>query len=394
MPCLTYGVDFLSCNFTKYKNEKGENSFEGKEIVIKQQNPDVKTYVVARGPIRKQIGSVLEQGDSMVIDGKDVKGLVGRGTVKYINMVTLNYMPNTIESHVTFEIRDKKEEEASISPTKLSFPAEGGTQTLTVTIKGYNKYDHTISYKDKSDETNPWLSGNKNSEGKLEITALPNTTGKERVGYINAYVFYEGKPNEKVNLTQVKVTQAANEKQDDDTQSEYQIVNGSVNMYYAVEWKWDKNFKPTDEGVTITPNGKGAKVVIQQAGKDFNAEWKSEISFDIDDLNLCESGKAKLSNYRFELVRDGWDTNYGWSHSDWSKTTTKLTSNAPKAQEPNLLWNLQPQDLKYEYKQTIHYDKWKKDAYSEPIENTETDKRVTVSDGSYVKIGLNVKKTN
>ena len=221
---------------------------------------------------------------------------------------------------------------------------------------------------------------------------MPNTTGKKRVGYVHAYVFDKDKPNDKVYLDSVKVTQAANEKQDDDTQSGYQIVNGSVSMYYAIEWKWEVSFKSTDNNVTITPKGKGANVVIQQAGKDFNAEWNSEISFDIDDLSLFESGKAKLSNYRFEMVRDGWDANFGWSHSDWSKTTTKLTSNAPKAQEASLLWYFKPEDLSYDYNQTIHYDKWKKDAYAEPIEKTEVNPKTEVTSGSYVSVGLDIKK--
>ena len=336
-------------------------------------------------------------GDSIVISGEKIISMTGK-TEPSLYLITTRVSNSILdrgkkEYVATLELRDKEQQKsASISPTKLAFPAEGGTQTLTVTTKGYNKYDHTISYENKSDESNPWLLGNKNNDGKLEITALPNTTGKDRVGYVNAYVYNEEKPYEKFDLTPVKVTQAANEKQDDDTQSNFYIASGSVNMHYAIDWKWEVSFKSTDNNVTITPKGKGANVVIQQAGKDFNAEWNSEISFDIDDLSLCESGKAKLSNYRYEMVRNGWDANIGWSHSDWTKTTTKLTSNAPKAQESNLLWYLKPQDLSYDYKQTIHYDKWKKDAYAEPIEYTEVFPKTEVTEGSYVMIGLYVKK--
>ena len=92
------------------------------------------------------------------------------------------------------------------------------------------------------------------------------------------------------------------------------------------------------------------------------------------------------------MVRDGWDATYGWSHSDWSKTTTKLTSTAPVVQQSDNYWRISPEYLKYNFKQTIHYDKWKKDFYAEPIENATTDVKTTVTDGSYVTIGLYVQK--
>ena len=109
---LTYGCDVLQCNISAYKNEKGENSFEGKEIVIKQLSPDVRTYVVAKGKTAyKQIGTALEKGDSLVIAGEKIKGLVGNEDAKLFNLITLNHMPTTSKNNVTFEIRDAKKED-------------------------------------------------------------------------------------------------------------------------------------------------------------------------------------------------------------------------------------------------------------------------------------------
>lgn len=383
-------------------------SLQDKELVIKQLDDKAHSYVIVSDTTSKfrkflevkKNGErrVIAGGDSIVLSGSTLESLrLADGRFEHVFYVITTNIANAIHStekknfNVTVELRDKKKE-ASVSPKALTFPAEGGTQTLTVTSKGYNRYNHTISFENKSDAANPWLSGKNNSGGKLEVTALPNTTGKKRVAYVKAFVFNEDKPNDKVYLDSVKVTQEANDKQDDDSQSAYKIASGNVSMYYAIEWKWEVSFKSTDENVTITPKGKGANVVIQQAGTDFHAEWKSTISFDIDDLSLSESGKAKLSNYSFEMVRDGWDATYGWSHSDWSKTTTKLTSTAPVVQQSANYWRISPEYLKYNFKQTIHYDKWKKDYYAEPVENATTDVKTTVTDGSYVTIGLYVQK--
>jgi len=109
---LTYGCDVFQCNISGYKNEKGENSFDGKEIVIKQLSPDVRTYVVAKGKTAyKQIGTALEKGDSLVIAGEKIKGLAGNEDAKLFNLITLNHMPTTSKNNVTFEIRDAKKEE-------------------------------------------------------------------------------------------------------------------------------------------------------------------------------------------------------------------------------------------------------------------------------------------
>ena len=390
MPCLTYGCDLLSCNFTSYKNEKGENSFEGKEIVIKQLNPDFKTYVIAKSTKRKQIGGVLEEGDSMVIAGENVKNLLGDGKVNYLNIVSVNHSSNTKDSHVTFEIRNKQIN-ASVSPTELTFPAEGNTQSVKVTAQGFTRYNHKISDKYKE-----WLSAKNNPAGKMDITVQPNATGKERIGYVRVYVFNDENPTEaqKVYLKDsIKVTQAAN-KEPEQQESAYELVGGSINMYYAVVWRSEIEFKVGDDGVTITPNGKGAKVQIQQSGEDTgrNAEWEYTLSFDVDDLSLYDSKQAKISNFKYEFYKEGKGYDYYGNHVDWEKSETLMTSNAPMQQTAYGNWRFESQDLSYYGLSITHFDKYRTDPYSSYTEHTDKSETSEMTDGSNVTIWLTIKK--
>jgi hypothetical protein len=292
---------------------------------------------------------------------------------------------------VEFGKEKEQEKHASVSPTQLTYKADGGMQTVKVTAEGYTKFGFNISEEYKS-----WLSAKTVKGGTIEITVQPNDTGKERIGYVKVYVCNEEKPTEeqKVYLTPVKVTQAANEEEPQQPEAKYELVSGSISMYYAVAWRQNVDFKAGDDGVTITPSGKGAKVQIQQSGKDTgrNAEWKYTISFDVDDLSLFDSHQAKISNFRYEFNKEGKGRDYYGSHVDWEKETTLMTSNAPMQQTAAGGWYFYAKDLSYHSKTTIHWDKWKKDIYSDYTEHTDESETSEVTDGSSVSIGLTIKK--
>ena len=261
---------------------------------------------------------------------------------------------------------------------------------MTVYSKEYSRYNHTISDKYKE-----WLSAKNNPAGKMDITVQPNTTGKERIGYVRVYVFNDENPTEaqKVYLKDsIKVTQAANKEEEQQQESEYELVSGSVNMYYAVLWRWTKDFKAGDDGVTITPNGKGAKVVINQEGTDLTFTWHSTISFEIDDLSLNESNQARISHFRFELEKDVIPYQYYDFHIDSGHELTRMISPAPKPSYIGGLWTYSKDDLSYYSKSTIHYDKWRKDYYSDYVEHTEESETSEVTDGSSISISLYIKK--
>lgn len=288
---------------------------------------------------------------------------------------------------VEFGKEKEQEKHASVSPTQLTYKADGGMQTVKVTAEGYTKFGFNISEEYKS-----WLSAKTVKGGTIEITAQPNTTGKERVGYVRAYVCNEEKPTEaqKVYLKDsIKVTQAANKEQQQE--SKYELVSGSVSMYYAVAWRWDVSFKAGDDRVTITPSGKGAKVVINQEGKDATFTWHSTISFEIDDLSLNESNKAKISHFRFEYEKDIIPYQYYNLHIDSGHELTRMVSSAPKSSTIGGLWSYSKDDLSYYSKSTIHYDRWTKDGYTF-TEHTDESETSEVTDGSSISIGLTINK--
>lgn len=279
-----------------------------------------------------------------------------------------------------------------VSPTALHFDANGGTQRIEINTKGYEYYGGFAD-----DNCDTWVTCSTSNKG-VNVKVSANTTGKERTGTVYAYV--TNNPNvsslNDITYTTIKVTQAANQNQPQE--QNFYIESGSVHMYYAILWRWDVNFKATDDGVSIIPNnngnGRGAQVIIKQKGVDSgaNAVWESTISFNVDDLSLVESKKAKISDFKYEMNKEGRERQYYDWHIAWTKTTTRLESGTAKSQEDSGLWYYTKDDLNYFSNETIYYDRWTKDIYSEPEEKTVVNVTEEVTDGSSLFIGLVIKK--
>lgn len=276
------------------------------------------------------------------------------------------------------------DDSAYVSPTELTFPVEGGTQTVTIKVPGYKYFDFSINDEDKS-----WLSAKTVKGGYLEITAEPNDTGEERVGSVHCFIYNEENPTEeqKEYLISIEVTQAAEEWEGD-----YELVSGKVEMYYAHAWKLESAFKATDDNVTITPIKKGAKVKIELEGEDYAATWKYTINFEIDDLSQNDSGLAQISNYKYEMVRDITPYDYYIDHVDWGKQITRMEAPEPQLSYSKGYWYYYKNDIVYYYKSTLHYDVWHKDYYSKAEEKTIETETTEVTDGSRITIYLDIKK--
>jgi len=388
--CFLYGCHPQPIRIQKNEKNSEKGYYNNRELIFLQNNSGVLTYVLHNSGGKWQLAGTTELGRSLIIDGKTLESFrTGDTYVKPFYVISTNQLnQKVLDTDVTI-IMQESEKSASVSPTELKFSAEGGTQTVTVTAKGYKKYNHIID-----DEYKSWLSGKNNSAGKLDITAQPNTTGKERVGYVKPYVLIDENSTERVYLTPVKVTQAANEKQGDDTQSEFKIVSGAIHMYYAVAWRHDMSFKAGDEFSTITPKGKGANVKYVQSGRDTgaNATWKITVTFDVDDLSLVNVQKAKLSNFKFVYERVQGEYNYYRGHADYGREDATMESKVSKSQNANGIWYFEAGDLTYHQESMLHYDAWKKDYYSKPEEHTDRSETDVVTDGSYVNISLEVEK--
>lgn len=391
--CYDYGCDIRYFNYLLTGKE-----IEEKELVISQEQEDVNTFVFWK------VGNNYELVDESpvfinapeVISGKELYNKYydeAKGSRFQLYALTTPMRRTTSAKpyNVTSEFRDEKKKDPYFYPDDLTFSAEGGSQTVQIyDADGYKKFGYIIS-----DNAKKWLSGKGLGSGKLQITVQPNTTGKERKSKIACFVFNDENPTEaqKVYLKDsIKVTQAANKEEEQQQEFDFELVSGSVNMYYAVLWRWTKDFKAGDDGVTITPNGKGAKVVINQEGTDLTFTWHSTISFEIDDLSLNESNQARISHFRFELEKDVIPYQYYDFHIDSGHELTRMVSPAPKPSYIGGLWTYSKDDLSYYSKSTIHYDKWRKDYYSAYVEHTEESETSEVTDGSSISISLYIKK--
>lgn len=392
--CYPYGCSV----YRAYFQTSNINSLKDKEIVIKQETKGMQTYLIWSSDNKEKYELLTPEavgaGDSIVISGEKIISMTGKATPS-LYLITTRVTNSTLDHGkkdfvATIELRDK-EQSASVNPTELTYTAEGGTQTVTVYSKEYSRYNHTISDKYKE-----WLSAKNNPAGKMDITVQPNATGKERIGYVRVYVFNDENPTEaqKVYLKDsIKVTQAAN-KEPEQQESAYELVGGGVNMYYAVEWRSEIEFKDGDDRVTITPSGKGAKVQIQQSGEDTgrNAEWEYTLSFDVDDLSLYDSKQAKISNFKYEFYKEGKGYDYYGNHVDWEKSETLMTSNAPMQQTAYGNWRFESQDLSYYGLSITHFDKYRTDPYSSYTEHTDKSETKEMTPGSNVTIWLTIKK--
>ena len=375
--------------------------YKDSTISITQNNENVLTRIYCKKNNHIELIGQCMKGDTISITPKELSNMykvdlspdipTGLSRLYFVTTRIENKNDNSsLPSNITIKIKEQLVS-ASVSPTELTFPAEGGTQSVKVTAQGFTRYNHKISDKYKE-----WLSAKNNPAGKMDITVQPNTTGKERIGYVRVYVFNDENPTEaqKVYLKDsIKVTQAAN-KEPEQQESAYELVGGGVNMYYAVEWRSEIEFKDGDDRVTITPSGKGAKVQIQQSGEDTgrNAEWEYTLSFDVDDLSLYDSKQAKISNFKYEFYKEGKGYDYYGNHVDWEKSETLMTSNAPMQQTAYGNWRFESQDLSYYGLSITHFDKYRTDPYSSYTEHTDKSETKEMTPGSNVTIWLTIKK--
>lgn len=358
------------------------NSIHHKNEVMKKY-----VYIIVTAVLAIQLLSCSKNDDepASVYSKRDVtsRSYIGNSTHLLGGQIPgggTNTKPN--EGQMFYE--ENMEQSASVSPTELSFPADGGTQTVTITAQGYNHYDFSID-----DDYTSWLSAKTIEGGHVEITAEPNGTRKKRVGYVCCFVSNKENPTEgqKRYLIPIEVTQAAGEWEGD-----YELLSGKVEMYYAHAWKLESAFKATDDNVTITPIKKGAKVKIELEGEDYAATWKYTINFEIDDLSQNDSGLAQISNYKYEMVKDITPYDYYIDHVDWGKQITRMEAPEPQLSYSKGYWYYYKNDIVYYYKSTLHYDVWHKDYYSKAEEKTIETETTEVTDGSRITIYLDIKK--
>ena len=228
--------------------------------------------------------------------------------------------------YVDVKVAQKANDIPTVSPTSLTYDAEGGMQTVQIKVQGW-KYCGCII----DDDAKSWLSKNYVSGGLYEVTAEPNTTSKERTTTIRCYVANEkNAPDDKRIYMEVQVAQMAGKEQTG--YGNYEFVEGSFELNVRVNtWShaWDSMgsvyLKATDKYLAVTPNGKGLHFEFNIDINEKGYSEKIKGQFDIDDLTLMDSQKSSVTNisWQRETYNTGgwsWGGTWGWDGMILSQT--------------------------------------------------------------------------
>ena len=296
-----FGCEVTKVSLLDYKDIK----LDDKELVIKQEEPNVHTYVLLTDSKsnmtkfkyiqRNKVIYATVQNDSIVLSGKTLESLrLDDGSFDHQFFLVTTNISNKMHSktvnpsHVSFELRDAGS--ASVSPTKLPFPSEGGTKRLTIIAQGYKKFGCEIDDKDKS-----WLSYEFGDGNTIDITAKSNTTDQPRSTKIRCYVTNDENSAEvnRVYLP-VEVTQDGNI-----SGGESNIIIKKIkSLVFMAQFTVQSSIMGTNTTLaySMNPNSisfKQSGSTIHVSASEESGDLKETISFDI--VNLTDA-KYELHN--------------------------------------------------------------------------------------------------
>ena len=234
--------------------------------------------------------------------------------------------------YLPVKVTQKANGTPSVSPTSLTFESSGGTQSVKVTTANYKYGGCTID-----DDAKSWLSRNYPGGGTIELTASPNTTGRERSTTVKCYATNAQKgTDDDTYFMNVKVTQKASEPSESRA---LKVISFNYRYYFTLQKSEEVNGKTTtddpnrvqgflfwstsDEPETAIEKeiwksikysayvtGTTAYVLLEfnykrknDLGEDSNSAWK--MSFEIPNfpLNTISSDKGydncKIMNVRY-----------------------------------------------------------------------------------------------
>lgn len=211
-----FGYAFRAIQLNGLKDE----SLKNKKLVIKQEKEIMQTYLLTANRTDQKyerIGTVATGQDSIVVSGDKLESYrKADGTFdQYFFFVTTRTSNATSDTgtkpwKVTVELQgeEKQEISAKVEPDKVTFEAEGGTNTEVKITKGSYKY---CDVDDIATPYNTWLSAKCGADGIVTIEAQPNTATEGREGKVYCWVSNKEKPSdtEKKYLGPVTVIQKA-----------------------------------------------------------------------------------------------------------------------------------------------------------------------------------------
>lgn len=111
--CHPYGITQWQFKISGYRNADGNHSLKGKEIVIKQTEPDVMSFVIACSSVELTTSKLFDKkiapGDSLVISGEEAEKLFETGMPYSFVCVSVNSTDTKKMANMTCEIRSAPE---------------------------------------------------------------------------------------------------------------------------------------------------------------------------------------------------------------------------------------------------------------------------------------------
>lgn len=237
--CYPYGCFIMKIHLSNSDTFKKKGSFDKRKLIIEQNEEGVQTYVLyKKGGEWIQVSGTAVKGKPLEIDGKTLESFHNNDGYNALFYPISTNIKNkeTLTSDVIVNLTDSEERDLpSVSPTSVSFEAEGGTDTTVKINKGSYKYCDA----EVPEEFEKWLSAKASNDGTVSITAQLNT-GEEREGKIKCWVSNKENPSpadKKYIDPSVTVTQKAGDDESlfDPTDLVFPVEGGVRCISYKIE---------------------------------------------------------------------------------------------------------------------------------------------------------------
>ena len=314
-----------NCKYVKYRVVKQEPWFTVK--IEKQGSSGLYSQYLQLTVSAKANDTGQKRSGSVVLEGYDDNAADAKPTATFTLQFT-QYTP--LKGTVTAE------------PSTLSFEAEGGSQTVQLTIEDL---EYCGGYVDATSED--WLSVTTGINDQITITATANNTNEERTGIVYAYGANIPNPSkDDIIATPIKVTQKAGK---EDLLDVFNIQEIDISASYAYKTDYSDIVQTEDDlgsymplhalvdSVTVTKQGSDKVYISGTYSGTFHdydvGKEENTISFYIENVSL-DYKKWIITDLKADIHKYQTYTNFG--HTGWDEQKKNFTgSNIPYSGQGN-----------------------------------------------------------
>ena len=231
------------------------------------------------------------------------------------------------------------------SPTTLSFDGHASKQTVKLDVKTYQYYGGI-----SDDDCEDWAYVTSNgSDVSLTVSVAANVTGKERTGTIYAFATNKDKVESMDDIELLPITIRQTPLEQLPEEDRYQFIGGYIDVDICAG-VWDGTFSGgwaemgyvnlhnSENYLTVTKNGKGLHFEYDKYSQDTSDTVRVTASFDIDDVSLLSSQKAKIKGLKYIRKRKGYP-NGAWGPYAYITYQTEDIRFSTSSDIPMISWN-------------------------------------------------------